>query len=193
MFHLSAKDVAKIIKIPVKHWPGNCYAIATAMVKANVVRGKPTYGHYHGFISDLCDKFGGRPFTHHGWITRKTTIVDPTRWVFEARDPYIYVGPKDNRDYDMGGNELRKIQMQPFPEFNKEQDCWSIPPHLHAFVQHATDLKLSKLCAVQVAWLANLPIDMLGEDAKSVFLWIINDVGFSGMIPIDNRLHILGK
>ncbi|CAE7860163.1 unnamed protein product [Symbiodinium microadriaticum] len=158
-------------------WPGNCHAIACMMLKSGIVRGRATYGHYHGFISELSEPFGSRAggFTHHGWITRKKTIVDPTRWVFEACDPYIYVGPKDDEDYDMGGNRVRHMIMKPPPDFDKKYNSWTVPRHLLPFTQMMLNFESDVICAPQVMWLANLPLDMLGDMAEPVFKWIAEE------------------
>ena len=192
-FKYTAKEVAKRIRWPLKTWPGNCYGVACAMLEAGLVRGRATYGHYHGFISDLSERFAGRAFTQHGWITRKSTIVDPTRWVFEACDPYIYVGPKDDEDYDMGGNRVRLMHMRPPPPFSTDYKSYIVPRHLLPFAQMMLGTTSDTICGPQVMWLANLPLDMLGDMAKPVFEWIVNDVKIPGFIPMDNRLYILGK
>lgn len=101
MTRLTAQAVADAIQVPLHEWPGNCYAIACAVLKSGMVRGRATYGHYYGYISPLSIPFGGRKWSRHGWITRRKTIVDPTRWVFEAVKPYIYVGPVNDADYDL--------------------------------------------------------------------------------------------
>ena len=114
---LNPETVAKQIKWPLDKWPGNCYGIAQAMVEAKVVRGKAIYGHYHGYINSK-SIFAGRPFTHHGWIScpRGGVLVDPTRWVFECAQPYIYLGTTADPDYDAGGNWLRMQMLPALPE-----------------------------------------------------------------------------
>jgi hypothetical protein len=88
-------EVAEAIGIPTSEWAGNCYAIACALVKANVVQGTAVYGHWTGAIHRN-SYFRDRrhlPFCPHGWVlTDDGYVVDPTRWTFEAKAPYIYVG-----------------------------------------------------------------------------------------------------
>lgn len=89
---LTATMVARAIGQPTKKWPGNCYAIASMMVKAKLVEGKAVYGHWLGRVGD-CNLFSGKPVVRHGWIRQPNgTVVDPTRWVFEEKKPYIFVG-----------------------------------------------------------------------------------------------------
>ncbi len=169
---MNPQEIAKKINLPVEDWPGRCHEVACLIVAAKLVRGKPIYGHYHGDIHPD-SIFGGRPFTHHGWITRKTTLVDATRWVFECADPYIYVGPKDDPDYDPGGNRLRKMMLNPPPSFNAEQKMFELPPGLATFAQLLLGEQRSAICSQQVMWLASLPLDALGDQAEPLYRWVI--------------------
>ena len=189
---LTPDAVAGAIGIPVCRWPGNCHLIACKMLEHKLVRGKSRYGHYHGFIHPD-SKFGGRQFTHHGWIERRTTIVDPTRWVFECAEPYIYVGPKDDDDYDFGGNRLRQMMLKPPPPFNAKYKIYTVPKPLRLFVATMLGRTEPEICAPQVMWLANLPLNYLEDKATPLFEWIADDVGIPGFIPIDNRMEILGR
>lgn len=189
---LQPQVVARLIDIPVDKWPGNCHAIAIAMVKRGVVKGKAIYGHYHGYI-DADSIFGPRPFTHHGWVVTPDKIIDPTRWVFEGIDPYIYEGPKDDDAYDPGGNRVRKMFMRPAPPFVRTQNVYEIPPHIAPLVQTLLDYYDTTICAQQAGWIASLPLDMLGEQVEEVYRWIIDDVKTPGFIPVDNRNAILGE
>ena len=45
------------------------------------------------------------PFVPHGWIvTNEDEVVDPTRWVFENVEPYIFVGIDDHADFTSCAN-----------------------------------------------------------------------------------------
>lgn len=200
MNNLDIQQVAEAIKWPVEQWPGNCYGVAGAIHKAGLVRGRLCYGMYFGYIDpESC--FGPRAFTHHGWIERKSTLYDPTRWVFDGVDPYIYVGPKDDENYDFGSNRLRKMRMQPCPEFDSSRTPFIAPEALWPFIEGTIgDLYQGKgvLGVQQVMWFANMPLDMLGDMAKPVFEWIAapkeeGGVGLPGFIPQDNREFVLGR
>lgn len=184
-------EMAKAIDFPVDKWPGNCYSVACDIVKAKLVRGNPRYGIYHGHINED-SVFAGRQITRHGWIERRTTLVDPTRWVFESVDPYIYIGPKDDPDYDFGGNQLMKSLLQPPPIFDSKSNHWKVPNHLLTFVQSVLVSNGKVVCSLQLIWLASLPLDMLRDHAEPLFLWIRDDVGMPGFIPVDNRDFVLG-
>src|SRR5882672_10621556 len=106
-------QIAAIINFPLEKWPGKCSGVANACLQANVVKGRLCYGHYVGPIAKT-GHFAGRPFTHHAWIElRGGRIWDPTRWVFEDVEPYIYVGTNDH--YDFGGNAVNEAFRPPYP------------------------------------------------------------------------------
>jgi hypothetical protein len=92
----SLKDCEKAIGEPAKAWVARCYEIACKIVEAGLVPdGTAVYGHWLGSISPrshFADR-AGMGFVQHGWIwvEREGAVVDPTRFVFEARTPYIYV------------------------------------------------------------------------------------------------------
>ena len=191
---MNPKQVAERINLPIKFWPGQCFGVASAMVEKGVVEGKAVYGHYFGFISDDCEQFVGRAFTHHGWIAQGDTIIDPTRWVFEAVEPYIYEGSRNDRGYDEGSNRLREMMMKPPPDFDEEQKAYTLPEgEIRAFAKTMLGSDRDVACAVQVMWLSNLPLNALGDMALPVFEWVADEVGFPGFIPIDNRMSILGR
>lgn len=109
---LTVADVEKAIGITADRWSGNCYAIACAILRAKLVKGRPAYGHWTGPVHPKSMFARGLPFVRHGWIVleergphaeRPGSILDPTRWVFEEAFPYIYVGsPAEDKCSDCG-------------------------------------------------------------------------------------------
>lgn len=107
---LTVAEAEKAIGIPVDQWSGNCYAIACAILRARLVKGRPAYGHWTGPVHPQSPfrRGGNVPFQRHGWIVleergphaqRPGAVMDPTRWVFEHVAPYIYVGaPAEDTD-----------------------------------------------------------------------------------------------
>jgi hypothetical protein len=192
---LTADSVAKAIGIPTKEWPGKCYQIACAMLKANLVKGRACYGHYLGDMSKS-ELFAGRAFTHHGWIeTPDGGIVDPTRWVFDAVDPYIFESKSIPNEYDEGGNKLLLMTQRPVPDHEPEGRVTAIPDG------EGKDLMMalmgrkepqSNLCLAEEIWLGNLSLMVLKEQAALLYQTLV-DMGCRAMIPYDNRLKILGK
>jgi len=194
-FHFKEMErYAKLIEVPLKEWPGNCFAIASMLVEKKVLVGKAVYGHWLGYISPDCELFAGRPFTHHGWIMDGETIKDPTRWYFEDSIPYLWIGPADDKDYDLGGNQIRKAFMRSAPPWVESQSQFEVPKHLVPFTQMILDDTWHEpLCAQQVMWLASLPLDTLADQAEPLFKWVSEGIDLAGFIPMDNRLAVLGK
>ncbi len=99
-------DIAATIDIPLENWPGKCWAIATECVAHDIVKGTVEYGMFQGEIA-ATSFFRGRPLSRHGWVRLPDGQVwDPTRWVFEDVDPYIYIG--SDYDYDFGATQLNQ-------------------------------------------------------------------------------------
>lgn len=93
---LTVGEVADAIGIRPVDWAGKCFEVASKMVDAGLVDGEAVYGHWTGPVSKH-SRFSGREgagFVQHGWVLLSDgeTVVDPTRWVFEAVKPYIFVG-----------------------------------------------------------------------------------------------------
>lgn len=92
----------KAIGVAAERWKGRCFEIASAIVAAKLVRGTAVYGHWLGEVNRKSFFYHEpkRPFIQHGWILlADSRVLDPTRWVFEAKAPYLFVGePPDDWD-----------------------------------------------------------------------------------------------
>lgn len=95
-------ECEKAIGEKAQAWVARCYEISCAIVKAGLVDGDAVYGHWIGPVSPKSHfaRARGLPFVPHGWILLKDgRVLDPTRWVFENVEPYLYVGsPPDSLD-----------------------------------------------------------------------------------------------
>lgn len=76
-------------------WVARCYEVSCAIVSAKLVDGVAVYGHWLGDVAPG-SHFANRAralFVPHGWILLDDSrVLDPTRWVFENVEPYLYVG-----------------------------------------------------------------------------------------------------
>ncbi len=191
---LEPEDIAEMIGIPVESWPGNCYAIATQMVATDIIEGRAVHGHWLGDVAP--DSMFYRRFTDagivpHGWIEDFSVgmIVDPTRWVFEAVEPYIFEG--DDEFYDEGGDELRSMMEGQAPLWTPDDEherysLQGLPESIIVALGRPPDVTTA-----QTFWLANLSRVSLGEDIEAVYHWLIEH-DREALIPIDNRRKILG-
>lgn len=87
------RDLADRIGFSLDKWGGHCYQVAVALVRKGVVLGEVVTGYYDD----------GENVTDHCWIKLPDgTILDPTRFWLEDKEPYIFQGPADDH-YDEGG------------------------------------------------------------------------------------------
>lgn len=109
-------EVARVIGMPARTWPGNCHVVATALIQSGLLgsleahhgRARALYGVYTGPTHPK-GYVAGRPMARHGWIELEHgLVVDPTRWAFEAKEPFLWVG--GTADYDCGANSSRKTR-----------------------------------------------------------------------------------
>ncbi len=202
--------IAKMIGTPnldINRWKGNCMCVAMKIVSEDVLMTecRAVYGHYLGPISSKSyfRNRRGMPFIHHGWIELSNgDIVDPTRWVFEAKEPYIaFIDRMDDvaEEYDEGGNEFRKATRNPPPKYRKGDRQFPFTLDKFDKLDGRTYIlsllgdkreNVKEICLDQIFWLANLAVDTLGIYAESVYNYI-EYMGHEAFIPIDNRLKIM--
>lgn len=194
-----ARDVAKLIGIPLKEWPGQCHAIATALqgsgllkpISGRLGRARVAYGIYRGPIAPE-SPFSRRPFSHHGWIEFESgLIVDPTRWVFESAPPALAAVSID--DYDLAGRFTRAM-MTPrvLPQFDESQRVvtWDVDD---ADITNTVKALLGasgewdrRIGLAQMVWLGNLALETLGPHASQIFDFFSRK-GLISLVPIDHR------
>lgn len=193
------KGIAKKIKFPISDWPGNCYAVACAFVNYGIIKGTPRYGHYLGTIhtKSMFYNKSGAGFVRHGWIELPNKcIVDPTRFVFENKKPYIYFGKNDY--YDVGGSSMKDMMRAstPVPAFNEndklvEFNLSKKPLHvLHIICKEQREG--NKFTVNQLFWISNANPIEFGKYAKAIYtqIRILNHDAF---IPIDYWKLVMGK
>jgi hypothetical protein len=196
--------IAKFIGVPdLKDWEGNCYAIACKIVNDEVIHDdcRAVYGHYLGYISQksMFRNRRGMPFCQHGWVELSNgDIVDPTRWVFEAKDPYIAFIKKDEavaEEYDEGGNGWRHATTNPPPAYSADDKQVSFKYEEFDRCDGRTYVlgllgdkrkEIDKLSDAQIFWLANLSLQTLGIYAREIYAYI-EFVGCDAFIPWDNK------
>ena len=205
-----AEWLAKQIKIPVKKWPSNCYAIASAILQTGLLPdGRLCYGHYFGEIS--ADSIFASPnhvAPRHGWIRLPHGwVYDPTRWVFTASPPkpvlvaaLAATGGGLMPDYDLGGERFMQIYGRKAPPTDEEiakldtfaQQPFNVrfPRQLHGLLRclfnRTSDLKIA-----HVHYLATRGPHFLGELAKPTYQFLVDNKQ-AALIPIDFRNEVLG-
>lgn len=201
----SVEECVLATEITADKWPMNCHAVAMAICNSGLLPGfRPTYGHYFGEIADD-SPFGGRVFPRHGWAIHKRAgvIVDPTRWVFESRDPYIFACEKGDScwdDYDMGGERFQTALggHRRFPhdglcagENQRKYENLSFAPPADEFVKDVFGHD-DWLYQEQMFWLANASPNALEELAVLIYDTIMAEPSRRGWIPVDYRNYVYG-
>ena len=197
-------DIERALGEPARLWAGRCYEISCSVIAAGLVDGVAVYGHYLGKIHPH-SMFASGPadFCRHGWIVLKSDarVLDPTRWVFEAVDPYLYLGSAG--DYDEGGDRLRTSLTTPCPAFSADTGAKKTVYDFSSRILSAgawihvrqlvggrgKHLARRELSGGQVFWLANLPLGNLWPFAKEIY-GAIDAIGRRALIPIDNRRRV---
>jgi len=186
----------------INRWKGNCYCIASKIVDEGIINDscRAVYGHYLGPVSSKSYFANSRnmPFICHGWISLSNgDIIDPTRWVFEAKEPYMAFIDRDDdvaEEYDEGGNEWRASTRNPPPKYRKGdrqfpftmKDFDKLDGRTYVLNLLGDKREFVKeICLDQIFWLANLSLDTLGIHADTIYDYI-NSMGQKVCIPIDN-------
>lgn len=195
------EEAEEAIGIPADKWAGRCYEIASAFVKAGIVVGKPRYGHFVGKVSPD-GYFGSRSnhsFVRHGWIDiGDDEVVDPTRFAFENKSPYIYCGCNSG-EYDIGGNIFRALMTRPCPEYNKgeaQKKLTFTDSEALLWVTYQLDIDFNRAENMSVTtsmgqlfWLGNLSLDSFNGHERDIYQALIN-AGLEAIIPLDNRDYV---
>jgi hypothetical protein len=192
-------EVASTIEIPLAIWPGKCYQVAAGMLREKIVVGRLAYGHYLGDISPKSTfrKRRGLGWCHHAWIwAADGSVVDPTRWVFEKRRPYVFQGDRYEDGkliYDEGGTQLAelvhrikgpgKTMNQSFSTKGLESIAWALAP---AMGREVLPKRIDKSWLI---WFANLPPHCLIEDAVACefYAWL-KKKRMLAFVPYDFRI-----
>ena len=196
------EELLAIIGQPIELWEGNCSMVAARLAKHLGV--KTARGHYCGPVSPSGywgTRMGGG-FIQHSWVVmpdargvyheNTETIVDPTRWSFEAKKPYIWSKPDTERDYDEGGNRARE-RMLPRSVADVTGDpihfeLESVPcDHIAALCgasDYSEDYPL--LYKEELHLLANRSPDKIEWFYVAEVYEGLIEAGFEGSIPLDN-------
>jgi hypothetical protein len=200
---LTLTDCEEVLGEKAPLWAGRCYEISSRIVAAGLLDGTAVYGHWLGPVHPKSPFAGGRPFVQHGWVVfpNDRRVLDPTRWVFEHEEPYLFLGDP-GKLYDEGGNEWRGATRGPVPSFDVSEKQFDFDKRVMdtatwKFVERYLEIDYMDedqvpgvLSKQQVFWLANAPLADLGPHAKTVYDALVKK-GEEALIPIDNFRRVM--
>lgn len=186
MLELSGKDPRGLT--PRESMPSNCYAAACALVDLLGNGARAAYGMWSG--QDV--RHPDRDFHRHGWVVHDGRILDPTRWVFEGKDPYIWKGAESSRDYDEGMERLKQAicgDRPPPARDPKEMKFlahWTLETESLLKDLFEDDRDLCWMYLGELFWLANLTPKVMRPHIREIYDYL-KEIGQSVLIPIDYR------
>lgn len=193
--------------LPADQWHGRCFEIATAAAKL-IPDSRAVYGHWLGGIAEGSWWFHrkGQPFIQHGWVKLKGGgIMDPTRFSFEGKDPYLWEGPLNKNEYDEGGNKWRMAMMGTCPEFDAESSkqvynitTRHLPSKAWGFVEKLLGLdrcfdeeyEPGDVTVEQLHWLANYDPNFFEGHARDIYQ-MLDKFQLKGLVPYDNWQRVM--
>lgn len=191
---LTIEQVEQAFGLPTKDWNGNCFGVATAIVKAGLVEGTAVYGHFLGYVDPdgYWTEYAGHPFIQHGWVLLEDgRILDPTRWSFENENPYLaLIDESDGQhgEYDEGGGSWREAMRRPCPEADEGDEVFvlELTPECKELVDHMLPdgVGSDAMTIQQLHWLSNASYDSFGPFVAAVYQGISKIE--RGFIPLDN-------
>jgi hypothetical protein len=197
---LTLAQAAKIIDQPPIDWMGACYAVSCKLAVSGVLpNAVAVYGAYLGPVAEGSMFETHKPFQRHGWVLYGNgELLDPTRWVFENVVPYLYWSTASNEDYDEGNNSIRRAFMRPAPKYNPHEKRFPLGKHVTETVwrpiaemlEEVRDRPDRTICLSELFWLANLPLDVLGELAHPLFK-AFKALDKEVAVPIDNYRRVM--
>ena len=191
------EELAEAIGHHPKTWEGRCAHVAHLLnVHFYNEEMKERYGLWLGpIIEGTC--FSKRPYTSHGWLesgtgSLGTLIIDPTRWVFEGKEPYIFEGFDHDGYYDLGANKVNAMFRMPCPEYDPtdKRVIISCSRALELFMKDKLESPPG-ITDKHIFWLANIPLQEIPDKLRKEFYKFIAKVGSSCWVPTDNWQFVM--
>lgn len=199
-------DDCELVAGPAATWVGRCHEVADAVNRRLKLGLYLAYGAFRGCVRVTSPLYRpGLSWARHGWLEASDgAVLDPTRWVFEDCEPYLFRSQpgrvemyRDLPVYDAGNDVLRQYleKLRDVPGADAHEKIVPLRVDDQATVEM---IRLMFGCApgelnlMQVAHLANASRHSLGQHARAVFAAICA-AGHRTLIPVDNYDYVLGR
>lgn len=168
-------------------WPNNCYAVATALVDLLPLTARTAYGFWYG--TDVRNP--GEELSRHGWALLNGFVLDPTRWVFEQREPYLFVQKTSKaKEYDEGMTQLREAfeHSSPKRDLSQKQFAfkWDLDETTFLTNLFGESRSWNILTCEECFWIANKPPKRILPIVES-FYKQLKGYDLLALVPIDFR------
>lgn len=180
---------------PPAEWKGRCAEVAARIAAAYLNdKGFPRYGAWHGDAhpQSFFASRRGLAFIRHGWFELKDgRVFDPTRWVFEGAEPYLYVGRSEMYDAGMARAKALVANYREAPKFDPAKPVVNLSKITNDDFRAVAGTyfggdPLDDVNVEQIFYLANLPPQMMPGPARIRGVYeVIVKAGYKAAIPAD--------
>jgi hypothetical protein len=181
----------------VKDLSWNCFAVAKVLetlLKKEGKKARAVYGFWYG----ECLSKPKQPMHRHGWTVVGNEILDPTRFVFEGKKPYLFQGRTVNHpEYDEGMRLAKLANRFPFPipgrgtSYNIQWSKQTFRFLSQLILENSDDKNKESvdpcnLNSQQLNWISNTDYLALGKYISEIYSKLIENE-LDVFIPLDYR------
>ena len=184
-------------------WKMNCYAVSSELYDCFVDKYEwleLVYGKWLWYIDER--SVFSKWIANHGWLEFKvwnnTYVIDPTRWVFEWTEAYIYINKKWS-EYDRASQYFQKsmrnfkISAIPLKKNNDNIIDISFWKEIDSFIfETILNSEYNYYTIRSINYIANTPVDLLWKYTIDIFD-ILKENWYNSFIPIDTQELIYNK
>ncbi|ELY4881513.1 hypothetical protein ACLI07_23120 (plasmid) [Providencia huaxiensis] len=189
---IRADSVANYIDIPLSSWtPKQSYLVCRGLVDNGIVPGKVVIGAFRervfeSFYEDHDDGYAVVHF-NYAWIDAgENGVIDPCRSDLNHADQRLFHSPL-TQEYHAPIDPL-EMKSADLPPHYAIDELFPLKRGLHKEVVNRLlgyKVEVAGLTMIEAAYLATLPVLTLGDNAKMIYLFLMQN-NLNKLIPIDN-------
>jgi hypothetical protein len=189
---IRADSAARYIDVPFSRWtPNLSYLVCRGLVDNGIVPGKVVIGAFRErvFESFYEDRPDGYTILHsnYAWVDAgEVGVIDPCRSDFNHPDKSLFHSPL-TLEYHAPINPL-EMSVAALPPHYSSDEQFTLNRGLHKVVISRLlgfKVEVAGLTMIEAAYLATLPLSTLGDHAKMVYLFLMQN-HLNRLIPINN-------
>jgi hypothetical protein len=167
---ITIKQIEDAINIHSDRWIGHCHFTSSKILQSGIIDGDLIYGTYIGPIHEN-SIFSTDFRPQHGWIELPDgSICDPTRWVFEDVDPYLYISTNNNLEYQKGDLKSIRSLLQTKLENDSNLKQIALDRSNGSFaIRYILNTDADFISYLDALWIFNLPKSLLTKPIHEFF------------------------